>query len=178
MKTSLNFTMLLPFTEVWAGFIMYVQPTKISCAFSPIRESFHLQSSGYTVHYRPTLVSSLSIPDTNGAEERVIVSDASSFQRLKCMQEWYLGWEKVSCLRRCPQFRREREVPLYSKLTVCLCVWYGIYSMYAPPPCLMKVWNISVTTTEEYPDLRPDHKRRGFKHRGISVSTVHHCSVL
>ena len=24
------------------------------------------------------------------------------FQRLKCMQEWYLGWEKVSCLE---QFR-------------------------------------------------------------------------
>ena len=21
------------------------------------------------------------------------------------MQEWYLGWENVSCLERCPQFR-------------------------------------------------------------------------
>ena len=31
-----------------------------------------------------------------------IVSEVSSFQRL---QEWYLGWEKVSCLERCPQFR-------------------------------------------------------------------------
>ena len=28
--------------------------------------------------------------DTNGAEEGVIVSEVSSFQRLKCMQEWYL----------------------------------------------------------------------------------------
>ena len=28
---------------------------------------------------------------TNGAEESVIVSEVSSFQRLKCMQEWYLG---------------------------------------------------------------------------------------
>ena len=59
-------------------------------------------------------------PDTNGAEESVIVSEVSSFQRLKCMQEWYLGWDKVSCLKRCPQFRsvlieREREVPLYSR---------------------------------------------------------------
>ena len=47
-----------------------------------------------------------------GAEESVIVSEVSSFQRLKCMQEWYLGWEKVSCLERCPQFRSvliERE---------------------------------------------------------------------
>ena len=28
------------------------------------------------------------------------------------MQEWYLGWERVSCLERCPQFRSvliERE---------------------------------------------------------------------
>ena len=41
--------------------------------------------------------------DTNGAEESVIVNEVSSFQRLKCMQEWYLG-EKVSCLERCPQF--------------------------------------------------------------------------
>ena len=32
------------------------------------------------------------------------------------MQEWYLGWEKVSCLERCPQFRSvliEREVPQF-----------------------------------------------------------------
>ena len=35
----------------------------------------------------------------------IIVSEVSSFQRLKCMQEWYLGWEKVSRLERCPQFR-------------------------------------------------------------------------
>ena len=47
----------------------------------------------------------LSNQDTNGAKESVIVSEVSSFQRLKCMQEWYLGWEKVSCLERCPQFR-------------------------------------------------------------------------
>ena len=43
----------------------------------------------------------LSSLDTNGAEESVIVSEVSSFQRLKCMQEWYilvLGVGKVSCL--------------------------------------------------------------------------------
>ena len=29
------------------------------------------------------------------------------------MQEWYLGWEKVSCLERCPQFRSVFiEIPL------------------------------------------------------------------
>ena len=57
----------------------------------------------------------LSNPDTNGAEESVVVSEVSSFQRLKCMQEWYLGWEKVSwekvsSVQECPH--REREVPL------------------------------------------------------------------
>ena len=45
----------------------------------------------------------LSNQDTNGAEESVVVSEVSSFQRLNCMQEWYLGWEKVSYLERCPQ---------------------------------------------------------------------------
>ena len=43
----------------------------------------------------------LSNQDTSGAGESVIVSEVSSFQRLK---EWYLGWEKVSRLERCPQF--------------------------------------------------------------------------
>ena len=40
---------------------------------------------------------SLSNQDTNGAEESVIVSEVSSFQRLKCMQEWYTWGGK-----RCP----------------------------------------------------------------------------
>ena len=54
----------------------------------------------------------LSNPDTNGAEESVIVSEVSSFQRLKCMQERYLGWEKVSSFEECPY----RGVPLYLNL--------------------------------------------------------------
>ena len=31
----------------------------------------------------------LSNPDTNGVEESVLISEVSSFQRLKNMQEWY-----------------------------------------------------------------------------------------
>ena len=45
----------------------------------------------------------------------VLFSEVSSFQ------EWYLGWVKVSCLERCPQFRSvllEREVPLYSQIII------------------------------------------------------------
>ena len=37
-----------------------------------------------------------------GVGKGVLFREVSSFQRL---QEWYLGWEKVSCLERCPQFR-------------------------------------------------------------------------
>ena len=40
-----------------------------------------------------------SNPDTNGTEESVPFSEVSSFQRL---QEWYLGWEKVSISEWCP----------------------------------------------------------------------------
>ena len=43
--------------------------------------------------------------DTNGAEESVLYKEVSLYQGLKCMQEWYLGRQKVSLLERCPQFR-------------------------------------------------------------------------
>ena len=40
-----------------------------------------------------------------GVGKGVLFGEVSSVQRLKCMQEWYLGWEKVSCLERCPQIK-------------------------------------------------------------------------
>ena len=74
---------------------------------SPSREGSpipHLMTSmSGTIIIHTHIQWNLSNPDTNGAEESVIVSEVSSFQRLKCMQEWYLGWENVSCLERCPQ---------------------------------------------------------------------------
>ena len=36
------------------------------------------------------------------------------------MQEWHLGWEKVSCLERCPQFH---TCPIYPDREVSLCVY-------------------------------------------------------
>ena len=51
------------------------------------------------------------------------------------MQEWYLGWEKVSCLGRCPHFRGcksgtwggksalFREVSSFQRLK-CMQEWY------------------------------------------------------
>ena len=32
-----------------------------------------------------------------------------------------------------------------------------------------RVWDVKVTSTEEYPHLRPARHRRGFVHRGIQV---------
>ena len=73
----------------------------------------------------------LSNLDTNGAEESVIVSDVSSFQRLK---EWYLGWEKVVM---CPHFRgREvssiQECPYRVVLLYVhtLCIIHWVYLLY------------------------------------------------
>ena len=68
--------------------------------------------------------------DTNGVEESVIVSEVSSFQGLKCMQEWYLGPEKVSCLERCPQFSP------YSS-TVCIHKYWCITVHVVCDVCIM-----------------------------------------
>ena len=57
-----------------------------------------------------------------GVGKGVLFREVSSVQRLKCMQEWYLGWEKVSCLERCPQFR--------SVLSYILCIRRNAYIIY------------------------------------------------
>ena len=49
------------------------------------------------------------------------------FQRNACKNGIYLGWEKVSCLERCPRFRGVyRRVPLYMHIrtyvpALCRC---------------------------------------------------------
>ena len=85
------------------------------------------------MHARVVLeVGHLSNQDTNGAEESVIVSEVSSFQRLKCMQEWYiLGvgkgvlFREVSSVQECPH--RERGS------TVLLC------TLHAFPYCPLQL---------------------------------------
>ena len=61
----------------------------------------------------------LSNPDTNGAEESVIVSTEVNGVDMHARGVLGVGKGVVSCLERCPQFRsvfiereREREVPL------------------------------------------------------------------
>ena len=58
-----------------------------------------------------------------GVGKGVLFREVSSVQRLKCMQEWCLGWEKVSCLERCSQFRSvliEREVAYQTSTHSCI----------------------------------------------------------
>ena len=69
----------------------------------------------------------LSNLDTNGAEESVIVSEVSSFQRLK-RGTW--GGKRCPVL---PQFRSvlvEREVPLYMYASLISLCDLEVYSTY------------------------------------------------
>ena len=38
---------------------------------------------------------------------RVILGVGKGVLSSKCMQEWYFGWEKVSCLDRCPHCKSD-----------------------------------------------------------------------
>lgn len=40
-----------------------------------------------------------------------------------------------------------------------------------------RIWNVHVTSTEEYPHLRPARLRRGFIHRGIMVLPRQTCGL-
>ena len=49
----------------------------------------------------------------------------------------------------------------------------GVYPVHDPLyDAWRRVWGVRVTSTEEYPHLRPDRRRRGFIHRGVMVG---HC---
>lgn len=70
------------------------------------------------------------------------------------------------------QFAKEHGIPTGSGYSVSphhsgvYPVHEGLYEAWK------KVWNIKVTSTEEYPHLRPARLRRGFVHRGIMVSLL------
>ena len=76
-------------------------PSTTSCSCD-IKAAIVNQNQAHTI--RPIQWNPSNV-DTNGAEGSVLYREVSLFQGLKCMQEWYLGWEKVSLLERCPQFR-------------------------------------------------------------------------
>ncbi|CAE1327480.1 NDST2 [Acanthosepion pharaonis] len=54
----------------------------------------------------------------------------------------------------------------------------GVYPVHEPLyEAWRKVWNISITSTEEYLHLRPARRRRGFIHRGIKVLPRQICGL-
>lgn len=67
------------------------------------------------------------------------------------------------------QFAKEHGIPTVSGYSVSphhsgvYPVHEGLYEAWK------RVWNIKVTSTEEYPHLRPARLRRGFIHRNIMV---------
>ena len=50
-----------------------------------------------------------------------------SFQRLKCMHEYYLGCEKVSCLQRCPQESKVPSIVLIAAQSLVLTLTMGMW---------------------------------------------------
>ena len=55
----------------------------------------------------------------------------------------------------------------------------GVYPVHEPLyEAWHQVWDIAVTSTEEYPGLRPARRRRGFHHRGVSVLPRQTCGLF
>ncbi|KAH7729577.1 bifunctional heparan sulfate N-deacetylase/N-sulfotransferase 4-like isoform X1 [Aphelenchoides avenae] len=55
----------------------------------------------------------------------------------------------------------------------------GVFPVYEPLfDAWAAVWNVSVTSTEEYPHLRPPSRRRGFVHRNVSVLPRQTCGLF
>lgn len=55
----------------------------------------------------------------------------------------------------------------------------GVYPVHEPLfEAWRKVWDVKVTSTEEYPHLRPARLRRGFKHRGVMVLPRQTCGLF
>ena len=47
----------------------------------------------------------------------------------------------------------------------------GVYPVHEPLyHCWREIWGVTVTSTEEYPHLRPDRLRRGFIHQVLTRS--------
>lgn len=48
----------------------------------------------------------------------------------------------------------------------------GVYPVHGPLyGAWKKVWDVGITSTEEYPHLKPARHRRGFIHKNIMVSS-------
>lgn len=76
------------------------------------------------------------------------------------------------------QFARDYGIPTDSGYSVAPH-HSGVYPIHEPLyEAWKKVWNIRVTSSEEYPHLRPARLRRGFIHRNIMVLPRQTCGLF
>ncbi|XP_059474716.1 bifunctional heparan sulfate N-deacetylase/N-sulfotransferase [Neocloeon triangulifer] len=75
-------------------------------------------------------------------------------------------------------FAKEHKIPTDSGYSVAPH-HAGVYPVHEPLyEAWKKIWNIKVTSTEEYPHLRPARLRRGFIHRDIMVLPRQTCGLF
>ncbi|XP_039748929.1 bifunctional heparan sulfate N-deacetylase/N-sulfotransferase [Pararge aegeria] len=76
------------------------------------------------------------------------------------------------------QFALEHGIPTNSCYSVSPH-HSGVYPVHEPLyEAWRKVWDVKVTSTEEYPHLRPARLRRGFRHRGVMVLPRQTCGLF
>ncbi|KAG6461561.1 hypothetical protein O3G_MSEX012699 [Manduca sexta] len=76
------------------------------------------------------------------------------------------------------QFAIEHGIPTNSSYSVSPH-HSGVYPVHEPLyEAWRKVWDVKVTSTEEYPHLRPARLRRGFRHKGVMVLPRQTCGLF
>lgn len=76
------------------------------------------------------------------------------------------------------QFAIEKGIPTNSSYSVSPH-HSGVYPVHEPLYAAWRnVWDVKVTSTEEYPHLRPARLRRGFRHRGVLVLPRQTCGLF
>ncbi|XP_021350487.1 bifunctional heparan sulfate N-deacetylase/N-sulfotransferase-like [Mizuhopecten yessoensis] len=76
------------------------------------------------------------------------------------------------------QFAKNHDIPIYQQYAVAPH-HSGVYPVHEPLYQSWKnVWDIRVTSTEEYPRLYPAWRRRGFIHKGIMVLPRQTCGLF
>ncbi|KAI5742735.1 hypothetical protein M8J77_010714 [Diaphorina citri] len=76
------------------------------------------------------------------------------------------------------QFAKTHGIPVDSGYSIAPH-HSGVYPVHEPLYTAWKhIWRVKVTSTEEYPHLRPARLRRGFIHRGVSVLPRQTCGLF
>jgi hypothetical protein len=87
--------------------------------------------------------------------------------------------ELISLMNQNKEFARMHKIPMQENQYSIAPHHSGVYPVHEPLYKAWKtVWNIRVTSTEEYPHLRPPYNRRGFIYKDISVLPRQTCGLF